>query len=380
MSETGDREDRTESPTSKRLADARKRGDVPRSRELANVAVLGSSVIGLMVLGPRVAGSAMGWMRGALAFDPALVDHQDRLLPHAMVLLASLVLPLLPLVGIALAACFISPAIMSGLRFSGQALQPNFSRLNPAAGLARMYSREGRVELLRSLLRVVLVGAVGYWVIRRAMLSMPTLQYMSVEAAVTQGLGFMLKSLAAMVGSMVLLAAVDVPYQRWSWAEKLKMTKQEVRDEHKESEGNPQVKGKLRNMARQLAQRQMMEAVPTADVIITNPTHFAVALKYEAGKMRAPKLVASGVGEIALKIREIGNAHRVTTVESPPLARALYRHAKLNQEIPVQLYAAVAQILSYVFQLRRWHPAQGRMPVPPSVTVDPALDDGQAPR
>ena len=380
MSEAADREDRTELPTAKRLRQARERGDVPRSRELANVAVLGCSVVALLAMGPGVARAAMGWMRGALSFDPAIVGHDDRLLPHAAQLLGALVLPLLPLIGIALCACFVAPALMSGLRFSMAPLQPNFGKLNPLAGLSRMYGREGFAELLRSILRIVIVGAVGVFVVRRAMLSMPSLQQMPLETAVADGLGFMLKALAAMVGAMGLLAAVDAPYQRWAWTQKLKMTKQEIRDEFKENEGNPHVKAKIRQIARQVSQRRMMEAVPTADVVVTNPTHYAVALKYEAGRMRAPKVVAKGADEIALKIREIAGAHKVSVVEAPPLARALYRHAQLDQEIPVPLYAAVAQVLSYVFQLRRWHPAHGPMPTLASVAVDPSLDDGEAPR
>src|SRR5690606_5476770 len=257
MSEAADREDRTEAPSAKRLRQARERGDVPRSRELAGVAVLGTSVITLLVLGPGVARGAMTWMRDALAFDAGLVGHQDRLAPHAAAMLAGLALPLLPLVAIALGACFISPAVMGGFHFSTEALQPNFSRLSPMSGFARMYGREGRVELLRSVLRIVLVGAVGFWGVRRALVAMPLLQNMPLETAVADGLGFMLHALAAMVGAMALLAAVDVPYQRWSHHEKLKMTKQEVRDEFKENEGNPQVKGKLRQMAHQMAQRRM---------------------------------------------------------------------------------------------------------------------------
>lgn len=380
MSENADREDRTEAPTGKRLRQARERGDVPRSRELANVAVMGASVIGLLVLGPGVSTAALDWMRDALVFDPTLLDQQDRLLPHAAVQLGKLAMSTLPLVAIALAACFISPLVMSGLHFSTTALEPNFGRMNPLKGLARMYNREGRVELLRALLRVLLVGAVGYWVVHRAMLSMPQLQHAPIERAVADGLGFMVHALAWMVGSMALLAAVDVPYQRWSHHEKLKMTRQEVRDEFKENEGNPQVKNKIRQLALRAAQQQMMEAVPTADVVVVNPTHYAVALKYEAGKMRAPKVVATGVDEIALRIRELAKAHKVSMVEAPPLARALYRHAKLDQEIPVQLYAAVAQVLSYVFQLRRWHPSHGPMPSLASIAVDPAFDDGKTPR
>ncbi|MCL6618453.1 MAG: flagellar biosynthesis protein FlhB [Thermomonas hydrothermalis] len=380
MSQAEDREDRTEAPTSKRLEDARKRGDTPRSRELANVAVLGTSVLGLLALGPMLATASLGWMRQALAFDPALIGHEDRLLTHAAVTLAGLALPALPLVGLALLASLIAPAVMGGLRFSAEALQPNFNRLNPLQGLARMYGREGRVELLRSLLRVLLVGGVGYAVMHRGLLAMPALQRAPMERAIADGLSFMVHALAAMVGAMALLALLDVPYQRWAWRDKLKMTRQEVRDEYKELEGNPQVKSKLRQMAMRAAQRRMMEAVPKADVVVVNPTHYAVALKYEPGKMRAPKVVASGVDEIALKIREIARAHRVTQVEAPPLARALYRHAKLDQEIPVALYAAVAQVLSYVYQLRRWHPSHGPMPHLPAVTLDPSLDDGLMPR
>lgn len=380
MSQDADREDRTEAPTAKRLREAKDRGDVPQSRELAGVAVLGTSVLTVLAMGSSVARSALDWMHDALSFDQQLVGQQDRLLAHSANMLAGLTVPLLPMIAVAILACFISPVVMGGFHFSTKALEPNFGKLNPMTGLARMYGREGRVELLRSVLRILLVGAVGFWVVHRALVAMPALQNMPLERAVADGLGFMLHSLAAMVGAMALLALVDVPYQRWSHHEKLKMTKQEVRDEFKENEGNPQVKHKIRQMALQMAQRRMMEAVPEADVIVTNPTHYAVALKYEAGRMRAPKVVALGVDEMALRIREIAAAHRVATVEAPPLARALYRHAKLDQEIPVQLYAAVAQILSYVFQLRRWHPSHGPMPRLAMVAVDPSLDDGKSPR
>lgn len=380
MSEAADREDRTEAPTSKRLEEARKRGDMPRSRELANVAVLGASVLTLLVAGPMLGRSSLAWMHQALTPDPTLLEHPDRLLTHAATLLLSLTLPLLPLIAAAFAASFLAPVIMGGLRFSGQALQPDFNRLDPMLGLARMYGREARVELVRSLLRVLLVGGAGYWVMRRAMVAMPVLQRMDVNRAVADGLQFLLHALVALVAVMALLALLDVPYQHWAWRERLKMTKQEVRDEYKESEGNPQVKSKLRQLAMKIAQRRMMEAVPKADVVVVNPTHYAVALKYEPGKMRAPKVVASGVDEVALKIRDIARAHQVPQIEAPPLARALYRHAKLDQEIPVALYAAVAQVLSYVFQLRRWTPAHGPRPRLAPVVLDPALDDGKMPR
>ncbi|MBV2210357.1 MAG: flagellar biosynthesis protein FlhB [Thermomonas sp.] len=380
MSETADREDRTEAPTPKRLREASERGDVPRSKELANVAVLGCSVIALLASGSFMARTSLGWMHNALAFEPELIGQHDRLIKHAVLMLGTSVLPILPMLAVALLACFISPLAMGGLRFSTEALEPKFERLSPMAWLRRVYGQEGVAEIIRSLLRVLIVGLVGAWAMRNALQSIPGLQRMPLESAVSQGMVSMLHVLGYVVGSMGLLAAADAPYQRWNWAQKLKMTKQEVRDEFKETEGNPEVKGKLKQIARQQAQRQMMEAVPTADVIITNPTHYAVALKYEIGKMAAPKVVALGVDEIAMRIRDVAEKHRVSMIEAPPLARALYRHSKLNQEIPVTLYAAVAQVLSYVFQLRRWNPRMGPMPQLAKVVIDPALDDGQTPR
>jgi flagellar biosynthetic protein FlhB len=225
-----------------------------------------------------------------------------------------------------------------------------------------MYGKESLAELVRSLLRVALIGGIGGLVNYGAFSRLIDMPAQSFEGAVAYGVEMAIGALLAMVGALGVLAALDVPYQHWSWRNKLKMTKQELKDEYKEMEGNPEVKARVRQVAHQLSQRRMMEAVPTADVVITNPTHYAVALKYEAGAMRAPKVVAKGVDEMALRIRELAGTHKVALVEAPPLARALYRQAKVDQEIPVKLYAAVAQVLSYVYQLKRWHPSRGPMP------------------
>lgn len=361
MSES-DNEDRTEQPSEKRLREARERGDVPRSRELANVAVLGSATVALMVTGPHVAASVQVWLREALQFDRTLLTEPERLPLYAGKLLGLLAMPMLPLLAAAIAGCFVSPALMSGLRFSNHALQPDFTRLSPMAGLKRMYGKESLAELLRSLLRVILLGSIAFSVLGGAFSKLVELSQGSLEGAASWGTNMALGAFLAMVGGLGLLAAIDVPWQRWSWHSKLKMTKQELRDEHKEQEGNPEIKARVRQVARQMSQQRMMEAVPTADVIVMNPTHYAVALKYEAGKMRAPKVVAKGVDEIALRIRDLAQQNRVSVVEAPPLARALYRQSQIDQEIPVKLYAAVAQVLSFVYQLRRWHPAHGPMP------------------
>ena len=367
-----DQEDRTEAPSEKRLREARERGDVPRSRELANVAVLGCAVIALKATASNLGDASRGWMRDALSFDRALLDAPDRLIPHAASLMGGLVRPMLPLVFAALTACVLAPMVMGGLRFAGKSLTPDFNRLNPGRGLARMYGKESLAELLRSLLRVLLIGGIGAWVVHRAFTSLLAMPGASLEAAVAQGVDLTLWALLAMVGALGALAAIDVPWQHFQYRSKLKMTKQELRDEAKEQEGNPEVKARVRQVAREMSRRRMMEAVPTADVVVMNPTHYAVALKYTAGKTRAPIVVAKGVDELALAIRAAAQQHRVAVIEAPPLARALYRQAKVDQEIPVKLYAAVAQVLSYVYQLRAWVP--GRGPMPALVEVDVGAD------
>ncbi|MFP7722203.1 flagellar biosynthesis protein FlhB [Lysobacter sp. A3-1-A15] len=372
-----EQEDRTEEPTEKRLREAREKGDVPRSRELANVAVLGVTTLAVMSLAANTGDAAQGWLRQALMVDPAMLGQSDRLIPHAGALLAGLMMPVLPIIGAALAACFIAPALMGGLRFSNKALQPDFKRLNPLSGLKRIYGKEGLAELLRSLLRVVLIIGVGGAVVWAAFDDMLAMPRMSLQSAVGTGLDTALTALLAMAGSLGLLAAIDVPWQRWQHRSKLKMTKQEIRDELKQTEGNPEIKARVRQVARQMSQRRMMEAVPTADVVVMNPTHYAVALKYDPANMRAPKVVAKGVDELALLIRAAAQRHRIAVLEAPPLARALYRTAQVDQEIPVKLYAAVAQVLSYVFQLRRWHPAHGPAPELASVGLGEAEADGR---
>jgi len=361
MSEQPQKEDRTERPSEKRLRDAREKGQVPRSRELANVAVLGCAVLALKATGGHVGAASRDWMRQALSIDPDLLGAPERMLAHSAGLVLGLVLPLLPLFAVALAACAIAPAAMGGLRFASKALKPDFTRLSPAKGLARLYSSESLAELLRSLLRVALIGGIGGWVVWRAFAALLSLPQASLEASVAGGVDLVLGALLAMIGSLLLLAAIDVPWQHYQHRAKLKMTKQEVRDEHKQLEGNPEIKARVRQVARQMSQRRMMEAVPGADVVVMNPTHYAVALKYQPG-MRAPKVVAKGVDELALAIRGVADKHRVPVVEAPPLARALYRMAQVDQEIPVKLYAAVAQVLSYVYQLRAWVPGRGPMP------------------
>ena len=262
-------------------------------------------------------------------------------------------------------AALIAPMLIGGWNLSSKALQPDFSRLNPVTGFGRMFSTNSLVELAKSIAKFLIVGLVAgisWWGSRGELLGLgvePSTQ------AIGHGLGLVASTFVWMCAALGLIAAIDVPWQLWSYAKQMKMSRQEIKQEYKQSEGSPEVKGRIRRLQAELSQRRMMEKVPTADVIVTNPTHYAVALKYTAGKNRAPVVVAKGVDTVAAAIRELAAEHRIALVEAPPLARALYRGCDLEEEIPAQLYAAVAQVLTYVFQLRAWR--GGDRPLLPKV-------------
>lgn len=369
MAENEDAGERTEQPTEKRLREAREQGNIPRSRELATAAVFSAGIFAMMSMSHTLAAKAVLWMKDALRPDIAGIRQDPNgLFAYAGHLLLGLAWITVPLVIVCLIAGFVGPVLMGGLRFSSKSLVPDLNRLNPLNGIKRLYGPESLAELTKSLLRVAFVGGAAGLCIYGGLDELQGLLRLPLEQAMTHGLGFTVRLLAFTAGALALLAAIDAPYQKWNYTRKLKMTREEVRREMKESEGSPEVKGKIRQMQMQMSQRRMMEAVPSADVVVVNPTHYAVALKYEGGKMRAPTVVAKGVDEVAFNIRELGEQHRVAIVTAPPLARALYREGELGKEIPVRLYAAVAQILSYVYQLRAWR--AGPMPPLPPIDVD----------
>jgi flagellar biosynthetic protein FlhB len=374
MAEQDESGERTEQPTEKRLRDARDKGDVPRSRELSTAAVFGAGVIAILAMMPSLARSALGWMGQALTFDAALTSHPEELLGHMGLLMLKLLLVVAPVAAICVVAGLAGPLLMGGLKYSSKSLMPDFKRLSPMAGLKRLYGAESVAELLRSLLRVALVGGAALLCLKLGLGKLLSLLGLPLEQASRAGLAFTGTLLLATSGALLLLATVDAPYQKWNHRRKLKMTRQELRDEMKEMEGRPEVKARIRQMQHQLSQRQMMESVPTADVIVVNPTHYAVALKYESGQMGAPRVVAKGVDEMALRIREVADAHRVAIVSAPPLARALYREGDIGREIPVRLYSAVAQILSYVYQLRAWRNGNAEHPPAPAIDIDEKAD------
>jgi len=371
MAENESAGERTEQPTPKRLADARKEGNIPRSRELATAAVFAAGVVALAGFGPAMAHGALRWMRAALTPDVQLLGAPQDLFAHAGHLLLRLFAVIAPLLVICLIAGLAAPLVMGSLKVSSKALTPDLKRLNPLAGIKRLYGAQALAELVKSLLRVVLVGsAAGLCLWQGVQHRLLPVLNQALEPAIAHALGFTLTLLISTAAALGVLALMDAPYQWWNWKRKLKMTRQELRDELKDSEGKPEVKGRIRQIMQQMAQRRMMEAVPTADVIVVNPTHYAVALKYEGERMRAPTLLAKGADEIAARIRAVAEQHQITIVHAPPLARALYREASIGQEIPVRLYTAVAQVLSYVYQLRAWTPGRGGTPMLPEIVVD----------
>ena len=372
MSEHDDQE-RTEKPSEKRLREAREKGDVPRSRDLSGAMVVLAGIAALMsgserafVHARRIYELGFGYSREALFSGELPARVLGAALREAMSLLA-------PVAVATLLATLAAPVLLGGLSFSAQALQPKFDRLDPIAGLARLVSLRGLVELAKSLLKLAFIGAALAWFLWHGQEAMQASGRGTVGAGIALSLA-QLGRAALLFGTMLaLIGGIDAAYQRFDYGRRLRMTKQELRDEAKESDGNPELKGRIRQVQHQLARRRMMQELPKADVVVTNPTHFAVALKYDEGRMRAPRVVAKGVDVIAMQIRQVAAGHRIPMVEAPPLARALYATTELGREIPASLYVAVAQVLAYVFQLRQAVAMGDVPPVPPSPQVDPDL-------
>ncbi len=296
-----------------------------------------------------------------------------------------LLLVFVPFAGWLLLAALGSPLLIGGWMFHAKALAPDFGKLNPVRGLTNMVSQRSLMELFKALGKTVLVGIAAWAVIASHLQELLALSLQGPESSIANSGHLLLVCLTVMVGALALIALIDAPYQMWSYAKKLMMTRQEIRDEAKESEGNPEIKAKIRAQQREMARKRMMAQVPTADVVVTNPTHYAVALKYPENATHAPMVVAKGVDAVAERIREIALEHGIVLVEAPALARALYQHAEIEHEIPRPLYTAVAQVLAYVFQLRTYRSQGGREPrAPEQVSVpagmDPQETTGQAAR
>ncbi len=374
MAEDSDAE-KTESASAKRLEQAREDGDVPRSRELATFTVLMAAGCTLWFAGEGVVRRLMAALVSGLALDREQIFNSDVLIHRVVNDVGSLLLSCLPLAAVVMAVGLATPLLVGGWLFSAKAVLPNFMKINPVKGLANIVSPNALVELLKAIAKTIVVGVVAYLVVRHQREAVLGLSVEPLRSGSAHLVSLLISAFLTIVGALGLIAAIDAPYQIWHYANKLKMTRQELRQETRESDGNPQVKAKIRQMQRAMAKRRMMAAVPTADVVVTNPTHYAVALKYADGARGAPQVVAKGSDEVAQKIREIARANKVAILEAPALARALHKHTDIGDEIPEALYAAVAEVLAYVFQLRSFGKNGGARPERPTkLAVPPELD------
>jgi flagellar biosynthesis protein FlhB len=359
-------QERGEEPTSKRLTDAREKGQVARSRELNTFVVLIAGSALLVFLGAGAAASLEELMRAEFQIARADMFNDDALIAHfgkVMFKAAGIIAPFLLI--LVIAACA-GPLGLGGWAFSLESMQPNWEKINPLKGLARMFGVHGLAELLKSLLKFFLIFGVTVGLWKLYLHEFVGLANEPFDTAIPHGtrlIGWSFLILSAAVG---LIAAADVPFQLWEHKRKLKMTMQEVKEELKETDGRPEVKRRIRSLQMEIAQGRMMEEVPNADVIVTNPTHFAVAMKYEQWRAGAPRVVAKGRDLVAAHIRNLALGAKVPIVTAPPLARALYRSTEIGDEIPEGLFLAVAQVLAYVYQLRAAEFGDARAPAMPS--------------
>lgn len=368
-----DGQERTEQATPKRLDDARRKGQIARSREMNTMAMMILGAVGLLATGPHMV-TQMGeimrlgfQVKRTAVFDPgAMLDVLGLAIMHGVQLV-------MPFLMIMLVTAIIAPTALGGWSFSVEAMSPKLEKLNPLKGLKRLFALRGLMELFKALAKFLLIGTVGAVLLWKHMPEFFSLGYESVGQAIAHAGEILMWSFVVLSASLILIAAIDVPFQLWDHSKNLKMTRQEVKDEYKTTEGKPEVKAQIRRMQQELAQSRMMGEVPKADVVITNPTHFAVALKYDTANSSAPIVVAKGPDLIASQIRTVAVANDVPLFEAPPLARAIYYSTEIDQEIPGGLYLAVAQVLAYVYQFKA---AQNKSGFEPKRPTDlPVPDD-----
>jgi flagellar biosynthetic protein FlhB len=377
MAEESDLE-KTEPASPRRLEKAREEGQIARSRELVTFVMLLTGLSGLWALGPNMSEHFNSALRNGLQFERASAFDVEHMLVQAQAVVIHGFMAVLPILGMMMLAAFFAPMLLGGWLFSFDSLAPKFSKLNPITGIGRIFSVETLAELVKTIIKSILVGYISYWVISSNSDAILGLGHEQIETALPHALALVAKTSLLIIGSLLIVVLIDVPYQLWSHAHKLRMSLEDLRKEQKESDGDPQVKAQIRRQQQQMAKRRMMSDVPKADIIVTNPSHFAVALKYHDTDMRAPRVIAKGVDLVALRIREIAREHNIPVLEAPPLTRALYKHTLLGHEIPVPLYAAVAEVLAWAYQIARVASEGGTLPTAPKDLPVPLDMDPQA--
>lgn len=346
-----DDSDKTEEPSARKLSQAREKGQTVNSKEVANFAVLLGATVVIGLIGPYM---MKDLTKALLVFverpDTIDVTGSGKVMVESLL---SIFLALAPALALLLVLAVLSVVMQVGWKVSAESIQPKLEKISPLSGAKRMFSLKSVVELMKGIVKLVLVGLIAYAIVFPEFERIELMVQMDIRELLGETHWIAIKLFIAILAIVAVVATIDYLYQRYEFMKQMRMSKQEVRDEHKQTEGDPHVKARLRQLRMERARTRMMAAVPKATVVITNPTHFAVALKYEMAEMAAPRVVAKGVDAVALRIREIANENEVPIVENRPLARALYDNTELDQEIPEEFYKAVAEVISYIFKLNK---------------------------
>jgi flagellar biosynthesis protein FlhB len=354
--------EKTEQPTPKKLQDAAEKGQIARSKDMGTAFVLIGSAAAILMFGKSLAIAILDIGQRMLQLNQKDIFETNSMFTAWGAVGERLIPPMAGIFFIILLAAFVGNTLLGGFNFSWQAAAPKASKMNPLNGFKRMFGLQALVELLKSILKVLVVVGIAYLLLRVFFFDIMSLSLMSEPNNIESAMYVLAWLFLGLCASVSVIAMVDAPYQKWNHIKQLKMSLQEIKDEYKNSEGDPQIKARIRRTQMQMSMKRMMQEVPKADVIVTNPTHYAIALKYEQGKFRAPVVVAKGVDEVAMHIRKIANEHKVPVIESPALARSIYHTTELDHPIPEQLFAAVAQILAYVYQLKMYKKGKGSRP------------------
>jgi len=374
MAENADGSEKSEEPTEKKLRESREKGQIPRSRELTTLLMTLSAALFFYFFGWKMIKHFEAIMIEGLSFDRDVAFDTLRMFDQIAGILISSAYLILPFILLMVVIAISSPMLLGGWSFSTKAMAPKLSKLNPVTGLGRMFGVKALMELFKAFAKFTLIMSVAVYFLYSVFGEVLALGIEPLKSALAHAGMLIIQAFIFVSLSLIVIAAIDVPFQLWQHNTQLKMTHQEVKEEHKSQEGNPEVKGRIRQLQREMSQRRQMEKVPEADVIITNPTHFAVALKYDPDAMQEPTVIAIGADFIAAQIRTIAKENNITIVEAPPLARALYYNAEIDRPIPYELFKAVASVLAYVFQLKEQGSAQSvdfsDLPIPEDMKTE----------
>jgi flagellar biosynthetic protein FlhB len=374
MAENADGSEKSEEPTEKKLREAREKGQVPRSKELTTLLLTLSAALFFMFYGKVMLADFEVILTRGLSFERSLAFDTLKMFDLIGALMLQAVYLILPFLLLMMLIALVGPLLLGGWSFSAKAMAPKASKLNPVSGMKRMFSTKALMELFKALAKFSLVMVVAVYFLYAIFGEILALGIEPLNFALGHAGALIARAFIFISLSLLIVAMIDVPFQLYEHNKQLKMTKQEVKEEHKQQEGNPEVKGRIRQVQHEMSQRRMMQKVPDADVIITNPTHFAVALQYDPENMQEPIVLATGADFMAAQIRTIATANNITIVEAPPLARALYYNAEVDRPIPYDLFKAVAAVLAYVYQLKEHGKADNvnfsELPIPEDMKTE----------